>query len=199
MGVTVMVLRDGINLAAVAREWEDLSLNALEPNAFYRPGAVLPTLEGHALTEGLRFVLIWIEAGHRLGALFPFRGPALYQGLPIVALKSHRQARQRLCTPLVRAGWAHECFHALLEWFRRDGEGASLLELRSLPTDGAVCRAFADVARERNQMVLAMRASEHSQTLLVSDGAWGELALSTLPLLRWAKRGVAQVLYTRTR
>jgi hypothetical protein len=199
MGFTVRVLRDRINLAAVTREWEDLALNALEPNAFYRPSAVLPTLQGPALTEGVRFVLIWIEAGNRLGALFPFRGPALYKGLPIVALKSHRQALQRLCTPLVRAGWAHACFHALLEWFRRDGEGASLLELRSLATDGAVCRAFAEVARERNQMVLASRVSERSQTLLVSDGAWGELAISTLPLLRWAKRGVAQLLYTRNR
>jgi hypothetical protein len=197
MGFTVRVLRDPINLAAVTREWEDLALNALEPNAFYRPGALLSALEAHAPTEGIRFVLVWIDAGRRLGALCPFRGPALYRGLPIVALKSHRQVRQRFCTPLVRAGWAHQCFHALLEWFRRDGEGASLLELRSLAADGAVCRAFADVARERNQIVLATRVSECSQTLLVSDGAWGELAISTLPLLRWAKRGVAQLLYTR--
>jgi len=196
MGFTVSVLRDRITLAAVTPEWEDLALNALEPNAFYRPGALLPALEA---SEGIRFVLVWIDAGRRLGALFPFHGPALYKGLPIVALKSHRHARQRLCTPLVRAGWAHQCFHALLEWFRRDGEGASLLELRSLAADGAVCRAFAEVARERNQMVLATRASERSQTLLVSDGAWGELATSTLPLLRWAKRSVANALYIRFR
>src|SRR3954469_17224254 len=110
MGFTVMVLRDRINLAAVTREWEDLAQNALEPNGFYRPRAVLPTLEAQPLTEGVRFVLIWIEGGHRLGALFPFHGPALYKGLPIVALKSHRQALQRLCTPLVRAECAHECF-----------------------------------------------------------------------------------------
>jgi hypothetical protein len=199
MGFTVRVLRDRINLAAVRREWEDLALNALEPNAFYRPGALLSALEAHAPSEGIRFVLVWIDSGRRLGAVFPFRGPALYKGLPIVALKSHRQALQRLCTPLVRAECAHECFRALLEWFRRDGEGASLLELRALATDGAVCRAFADVARERNQMVLATRVSERSQTLLVSDGAWGELAMSTLPLLRWAKRSVANALYTRFR
>jgi hypothetical protein len=196
MGFTVSVLRDRINLAAVTPEWEDLALNALEPNAFYRPGALLPALEA---SEGVRFVLVWIDAERRLGALFPFRGPALYKELPIVALKSHRQALQRLCTPLVRAGWAHQCFHALLEWFRRDGEGASLLELRLLAADGAVCRAFAEVARERNQMVLATRATERSQTLLVSDGAWDELAMPTLPLLRWAKRSVANALYTRVR
>jgi hypothetical protein len=199
MGFTVRVLRDRINLAAVTREWEDLALNALEPNAYYRPGALLSALEVYAPTEDIRFVLVWIDAGRRLGALFPFRGPALYKGLPIVGLKSHRQPRQRLCTPLVRAGWEHQCFHALLEWFRRDGEGASLLELRSIATGGAVCRAFAEVARERNQIVFATRASERSQTLLVNDGAWGELAISALPLLRWAKRGVAQVLYTRNR
>jgi hypothetical protein len=86
-----------------------------------------------------------------------------------------------------------------LEWFHRDGEGASLLELRSLAAEGAVCRAFAEVARERNQMVLATRSSERSKTLLVSDGAWGEQAVSTLPLLRWAKRSVANALYIRFR
>lgn len=199
MGFTVRVLRDEITLAAVTREWEDLALNALEPNAFYRPGALLPALQAHAATEGIRFVLVWIDAGRRLGALFPFRGPALYEGLPIVALTSYRQAVQRSCTPLVRAGWAHHCFGALLEWFRRDGEGASLLELRLLATDGAVCRAFAEVARERNQMVFATRTSKRSQTLLVSDGAWDELTMSSLPLLRWAKRSVANVLHTRVR
>ena len=195
-GFTVTVLRDRTHLAAVACEWEDLALNALEPNAFYRPGALLPAL---GAGEAIRFVLVWIDAERKLGALFPFRAPALYKGLPIVALKSHRHALQRLCTPLVRAGWAHPCLHALLDWFRGDGEGASLLELRSLATDGAVCRAFAEVARERNQMVLATRAGDCSQTLLVSEGAWGELAISTLPLLRWAKRSVANALHTRVR
>jgi hypothetical protein len=196
---TVTVLRDRRDLAAVASEWEDLARNAVEPNAFYRPGAVLRALEAQDGGEGIRFVLVWIEdamkGARQLGALFPFRGPALYKGLPVVALKSHRHASQRICTPLVRKRWAPECFHALLDWFRSDGDGAALLELRALPCHGPVYRAFAEVARERNQLVLASPLAQRSRTLLVGDSAWGELAMATLPVLRWAKRSVATALY----
>jgi hypothetical protein len=196
---TVTVLRDRPDLAAVASEWEDLARNAAEPNAFYRPGAVLRALDAQDGGEGIRFVLVWIDdamqGARKLGALFPFRGPALYKGLPVVALKSHRHARQRFCTPLVRKRWAPECFHALLDWFRTDGEGASLLELRALRCHGPVYRAFAEVARQRNQLVLASPLRERSRTLLVGDSAWGELAMATLPVLRWAKRSVANALY----
>jgi hypothetical protein len=196
---TVTVLRDRFDLAAVASEWEDLARNAAEPNAFYRPGAVLRALDAQDGGEGIRFVLVWIDdamkGARQLGALFPFRGPAPYKGLPLVALKSHRHARQRICTPLVRKRWAPQCFHALLDWFRSDGEGAMLLELRALRCHGPVYRAFVDVARERNQLVLASPLTERSRTLLVGESAWGELAMATLPVLRWAKRSVASALY----
>jgi hypothetical protein len=95
----------------------------------------------------------------------------------------------------VRKRSAAECFHALLDWFRSDGEGASLLELRGLRCHGPVYRAFVDVARERDQLVLASPLTQRSRTLLVGDSAWGELAMATLPVLRWAKRSVASAFY----
>jgi hypothetical protein len=196
MDTSVTVVRDRINLAAIMSQWQDLALHAVEPNRFYGPAALLPAL---ALQDkAIRFLFVWMDDAARkartLGGLFPFQAPALYRGLPVVALRSHRQAQQWRCTPLIRQGCAHACIHAMLDWFRSDGEGASLLEFRSLASDGPVYRAFAEVARERSQMVLAS-ASTDGIALLVGDGPWGELAVSGLPLLRWAKRSVASALY----
>jgi hypothetical protein len=196
MDTSVTVVRDRINLAAIMGEWEDLARHAIEPNRFYGPAALLPALALH--DKGIRVLFVWIDDAacktRTLGGLFPFHAPALYRGLPLVVLRAHRQAQQWRCTPLIRQGCAHACIHAVLDWFRSDGEGASLLEFRSLPCDGPVYRAFAEVARERSQMVLAT-ASTKGFALLVGDGPWGELAVSGLPLLRWAKRSVASALY----
>ena len=167
------VLRDRAGLAAVASECEDLARHALERVALHR-------------RDDTRFALAWMDA-RRLGAVFPLGASALYRGLPIVALAAG--------TPLVRAGCARESFAALLDWFRRDGEGAALLVLGPLRRNGPVERAFADVSRERDQMVLATDSTPKTFTLLVGDGEWGELALTALPTMRWAKRRVSNLVY----
>jgi hypothetical protein len=167
------VLRDRAGLAAVASECEDLGRHALERIALH-------------CRDDRRFALVWMEQG-KLGAVFPLEGPMLYRGLPIVALSAG--------APLMRAGWARQSFNALLDWFRGDGEGAALLVLGPLRRNGPIHRAFADVARERNHMVLATDSTSQSRTLLVGDGEWGELALTALPLMRWAKRRLSTVVH----
>lgn len=175
---SVSVLRKRSDLSAVAGECADLARNCLELSALDRPRH-----------EGTRCVLVWIESAgaRKLGGLFPFGAPALYRGLPLVAL--------RCCTPLLRKGWAQATLNALLDWFRADGEGAALLEFGRLARGGPVYRAFLEVARRRDQLVLATRGVEGKCTLLVGDRAWDELSIATLPLLRWAKRGATDLVY----
>ena len=174
----VTVLRKRSELAAFAIDCADLALHCAERSQLDQPRC-----------EGTRCVLVWTGArdGRRLGALIPFAAPAFYRGLPLLALKS--------CTPLLRAGCEQATLHALLEWFRSDGEGAALLVFRSLRRGGPVYRAFAEVARQREQLVLAATAPDGSRTLLVSDRRWNELNTATLPLLRWAKRSTASLVY----
>jgi hypothetical protein len=176
--LTVAVLRKRAELAAVAGECIDLAFHCAEPSHLNQPRH-----------EGTRCVLVWIDAhgSRKLGALFPFAGPAFYRGLPLLALSSG--------TPLVRAGWERACLHALFEWFRQDGEGAALLEFRALARGGPIYRAFAEVARQREQLVLAATAADGSRTLLIGDRTWSEHTIATLPLARWAKRAVASVVY----
>jgi hypothetical protein len=174
----VTVLRSRSQLSEVACDCAELALNCIEPSRLdqYR-------------YEGTRCVLVWEGAGdaRRLAGLFPFGAPALYLGLPLLALRSP--------TPLIRQGWAEGCVQALLDWFRLDGEGAALLEIRGLRRGGPVYRAFAEVAGRREQLVLCATAPDKTRTLLLGDRAWGELTLSSLPLSRWAKLSAAKAVY----
>jgi hypothetical protein len=177
---SVAVVRQRSELSAVAADCADLALHCAEGSCLDQPRH-----------EGTRCVLVWTGARGRgkLGALVPFGAPAVYQGLPLVALRSY--------TPLLRLGWEQRALHALLDWFRADGEGAALLEFRCLARGGPVEAAFAEVARQREQLVLATAAPDGSVTLLVADCKWSELTASTQPLLRWAKRSAASMLYGR--
>ena len=177
---SVAVLRRRSELSALAADCADLALHCAERSCLDQPRR-----------EGTRCVLVWTGARGRgrLGALVPFGAPAVYRGLPLVALRS--------CTPLLRLGWEQRALHALLDWFRADGEGAALLEFRGLARGGPVEAAFAEVARQREQLVLATAAPEGSVTLLVADRKWSELAAGAQPLLRWAKRSAASMLYGR--
>ena len=174
----MVVLRHRSELSAVATDCADLALHCAERSRLDQPRR-----------EGTRCVLVWTGARGRgkLGALIPFGAPAMYRHLPLVALRS--------CTPLLRRGWEQAALHALLDWFRADGEGAALLEFRGLARGGPVEAAFAEVARQREQLVLAATAADGSRTLLVSDRRWNELSTATLPLLRWAKRSTASLVY----
>jgi len=177
---SVTVLRRRSELSAVAADCADLALHCAENSRLEQPRH-----------EGTRCALVWTGARGRgkLAALIPFGAPALYQGLPLVALRS--------CTPLLRLGWEQAALHALLDWFRADGEGAALLEFRGLARGGPVEAAFAEVARQREQLVLATAAADDACTLLVTDRKWSDLAESAPPLLRWAKRSAASMLYGR--
>jgi hypothetical protein len=172
--LNVAVLRERSALSPVALACADLALHCAEHSRLDQPRR-----------EGTRIVLVW--RGTQLGALFPFSAPAPYRKLPLVALRSP--------TPLLRKGFERQALHALLDWFRRDGEGAALLEIRSLAPGGPVYRAFADVAREREQHILAATAADGRCTLLVGDRAWNELHSCGVPLGRWAKRAAASVMY----
>jgi hypothetical protein len=171
----VTVVRKRSDLSPIVAACAELALHCVETSSLaqYR-------------YEGTRCVLVW-DCARRLDGLFPFGAPGLYRDLPLVALRSP--------TPLLRAGRAHAALNALLDWFREDGEGAALLEFRAIRCDGPVYRAFADVAREREQLVLARSAPDGSRTLIVSDRRWNELTTSALPLMRWAKRAAASLVY----
>jgi CelD/BcsL family acetyltransferase involved in cellulose biosynthesis len=127
-------------MAAIAPSWESMAAAAIEPNPFYEPWMLLPALELFGKGRGFRLITLW--TGDRLDAVLPMERAGGFKGLPLPALGSWRHRHCLLCTPLVRAEGAAETLAALVDWLRKDGDGASLVGLSYIPSDGPFHRAL---------------------------------------------------------
>jgi hypothetical protein len=113
---------------------------AIEPNPFYEPWLLLPALEQFGLERNFRLITLW--NGDRLDAVMPMERTGGFKGLPLPTLGSWRHRHCLLCTPLVRAEGAEETLAALIDWLRADGDGASVVGLKYIPSDGPFYRAL---------------------------------------------------------
>jgi len=138
---TVKVLTGLEAVAAFAPAWENMVPAAIEPNPFYEPWMLLPALEAFGVERGFRLVTVWNH--DRLDAVLPLERTGSFRGLPLPTLLSWRHRHCLLCTPLVRADGAVETLATLLEWLRTDSDGASLVGLQYIPTEGPFRQALA--------------------------------------------------------
>ena len=85
--MTVVVIEDFEMLEDYIQAWEDLAVDALEPNPFYEPWMLMPALRGLATGKDLRVVLVLnIDRGEPvLCGVFPLERRARYKGLPVAA------------------------------------------------------------------------------------------------------------------
>jgi CelD/BcsL family acetyltransferase involved in cellulose biosynthesis len=158
----VTVARSHDELARVVPQWEELALEALEPNPFYEPWMLLPALRAYAGGQDLRIALVW--AGERLVGLFPFERRRGYKGLPASALVSWRHRHCLLCTPLVRSDSARMCLEALFA-----AVDASLVEFSYLPAGEPFHRALTEALGARGPRSSVSRS--YSRGLLRKHGA----------------------------
>lgn len=127
-------------MRAIAPSWETMAAAAIEPNPFYEPWMLLPALEQFGLERNFRLITVW--NGDRLDAVMPMERTGGFKGLPLPALGSWRHRHCLLCTPLVRADGAGETIAALIGWLRADGDGASVVGLKYIPSEGPFYRAL---------------------------------------------------------
>lgn len=145
-------------LVDIVPQWEELAQHAIEPNPMYEHWMLLPALRFFG--AGALCVLVWMhdpaQPAAKLAGVFPFTRVRRFKGVPVAALSSWTHKSWMLCTPLVRADAALGCLGALLDWAKKSGEGAPVLEFRYLPSDGAFHGLLADALRERDSMVLGL-------------------------------------------
>ena len=137
---TVKVLTGLEAMRAIVPSWETMAAAAIEPNPFYEPWMLLPALELYGLERGFRLITVW--NGDRLDAVMPMERTGGFKGLPLPALGSWRHRHCLLCTPLVRADGVEETLAALIGWLRADGDGASVVAFKYIPSDGPFHRAL---------------------------------------------------------
>ena len=122
--ITVEIVTDPAQLAALEQPWQDLAENAAEPNPFYEPWALIPALRNFG--KGVQ-VLIARDRQTVIG-LFPMR-----RRRGRIELWHHPYCY--LTAPLLRRGCERAAISAWLDWVRTQ---AATVRLEDVPGDGPV-------------------------------------------------------------
>jgi len=121
-------LARGGDLEKHRAEWAELAGNAVEPNPFYEPFALLPALRWLDADQDVRVLLIWAKIGgeRRLAGLLPLTRAPLTPWLPLQAWTPWQHKYCFLASPLIHGEYAELVSKALLDWLGANG-GISVL------------------------------------------------------------------------
>lgn len=150
--LTLEELQEPVLLAA----WERLVTRAAEPNPFFEPWYLLPSLR--QLGAGVK-VAGWFHGGH-LAGLIPLARSARYYGHRAPHAAGWLHANAFCGVPLVAAGQEAAFWRALLAHLDRRPGRALFLHLPQLPADGPIVAALETVlgARRRPYYIAAREA-----------------------------------------
>ena len=147
----VREIRDFDELEEYLRQWQELALDAIEPNPFYESWMLIPALRSLATGKDVRVVLVLDRSENppRLCGVFPIERVARYKKLPVAAFRLWQHIYCALCTPLIRTGRASETLDAFTEWLGSERNNA-LMEFNHVSGDGPFSELLNDSFRERD-------------------------------------------------
>jgi len=146
--------------AAVAR-WDRLAARAVEPNPFFEPWHLLPSLA--ALDPaGEAEVLVLEDSGGEWLGLIPLARSARYYRYPFPHAATWLHANAFLGAPLVARGHEDAFWRALLGWLDRAAHAALFLHLPGLPLDSPLTDALRTVARRQNRRLGLVHREERA-------------------------------------
>ncbi|MBI1403619.1 MAG: GNAT family N-acetyltransferase [Porphyrobacter sp.] len=158
-------------------DWDRLVRGAAEPNPFFEPWFLLPSLTHCAAGERV-VIAAWFDEG-RLAGLLPIRRSARYYGHPVTHASGWLHANAFCGTPLVMAGLEEPFWRALLAHFDALAGRALFLHLPLLPADGPVNGALDRVLAQGGRRHFI--AAEENRALLTGEtsaDAYLEAAMS---------------------
>jgi len=182
--VSIVAVEGTDALARWVPAWEELAMDAIEPNVFYEPWQILPAVEAFGAAIRLVHLLVFSAAadapagGPLLIAYFPLeRRKARGLGMPEIALWKHVHCF--LCTPLVRKGHAREALSAVLEWARTDPRGAAIIRFPQVAGDGSFATELAAQLRARRRP--SFIHGDYERALFVPREDAGRYLVDSLP------------------
>lgn len=163
--MTVVFIKNFEMLEDYVQAWEDLAVEALEPNPFYEPWMLLPALGGLAKGSDVRVVLVLTEDQGEpvLCGVFPLEKKDRYKGLPVAAFSLWRHIYCALCTPLIRRDCARQCLDTFLDWLDAE-RGCSLMDFNLVSGDGPFHELLNDCLASRGRSNLV--SERHSRAIL---------------------------------
>jgi CelD/BcsL family acetyltransferase involved in cellulose biosynthesis len=154
-----------IETPAFSAAWERLALRAAEPNPFFEPWFLVPSLR-HFDAAGPVRVAAWFR-GEQLAGLMPILRSTAYYGHSVPNLRGWLHPNAFAGVPLVAAGHEEAFWEGLIAHCDADAKGALFAHFPLLAADGPVHAAL--------QRVLARGARPHyvtgeeTRALLSSD------------------------------
>jgi CelD/BcsL family acetyltransferase involved in cellulose biosynthesis len=146
--------------------WERLVAQAAEPNPFFEPWFLLPSLRQWAANEQV-VIKAWYHQG-RLAGLVPLARSAEYYGHTVPHARGWLHANAFCGVPLIAAGYEDAFWHALLAHFDCLARRALFLHLPLQPADGPVNAALDRVLAASGRAHYV--ASEENRALLTGGG-----------------------------
>lgn len=150
----------GVPIAAIGDRdlaaWRELAADALEPNPFFEPEAVLPAAAVHGPAE-----LVLIEAGDRLIGALPIVRAARWRKVPGACVAAWCHTDCFLGTPLLASDAPTEAIGALIDYTRHE-RNAGLLALEWLGTGGPVEAAVRSATAERGLKPIEYQAFDRA-------------------------------------
>jgi CelD/BcsL family acetyltransferase involved in cellulose biosynthesis len=154
------LVTDVFGLQALSAQCAQLAKQALEPNFFYEPAALIAALK-YMPPESAMIVVVRHRSDGVTG-IFPFQLERKFRGLPLRSLKSLRHPYCFLCTPLVSALHARGTVQAFLNWAEAKSAPSSLIELELVADDGPFWAAWAAEVKARSQWQSHMTAQQRA-------------------------------------
>src|SRR5579859_136454 len=151
LSYSVTVHTDFAALTGYSEALDELARSSSEPNIFYEPWMLLPSLKAFGQESSFAFVLIFGQrAGMRplLCGFFPLEITKRYRGIPMRTARLWTYLHFYWGAPLIREGCEHPCLQALFEWMRSEQKLCSVIEFGSMPAEGPMARALIDVVNE---------------------------------------------------
>lgn len=147
--------------------WDALVSAACEPNPFFEPWCLLPSIELFGAPDA-RLLFGYFHNGALVG-LMPLAKNARYYQHPLPNLSSWEHENMFCGAPLVAKGHEQSFWHALLDHCDNQAGLALFLHLPSLPADGPLARALADVSAEQSRICAIVQS--HERAFLASDSS----------------------------
>jgi len=144
--MSVVVLTEPAELEDHLPALEELAADAIEPNIFYEPWILRPSLKAFGRGQQFLFALVFAPtldrpyAPQTLCGFFPLVRERGYKGLPVSVLRLWNHIYGPLCTPLIRTEHASECLKAFFNWLadpnHPNAVNCPVVELPNVSGDG---------------------------------------------------------------
>ena len=145
---------DEIATPQFENEWQDLANRASEPNPFFEPWFLLPSLRAFFAGHRSAFTMFALRHGSELVGIIPLVRDWTYYGYPVPHIRTWLHDNAFCGSPLVACGYEEQFWTELLSSIVRRSKVSLFVHLPGFPTDGPLHDAL--------RAVLAKQHHEHA-------------------------------------